>query len=299
MPTLPDVGRLGGGPYAGPGRAQVRMAVRGEEDADPGVWEVFAVGRGDGFVVRGLGRGHSEGGQRAAPGRRGPVWATVEAPGWPATGPERHRAGVVGASCGVVPPLMPRMRRILPSGSEDAKVRRWNATTGQPIGQPIVTDQSVQAPRRWLKRAGSPHPVQRENGAIRRGVRPPARPGAPPRLPPAPAPRRRDRRPGSRPRDWWRSARGPGRPGPNTSKVPPRGAGRRRSRPPVGWWSGRRPLGEMPPGAGYSLCPGAYPTNALDPHPCRSPAQELGVRDPATSQLAVLGSSLGRAGAAG
>jgi len=51
MPTLPDVGRLGGGPYAGPGRAQVRMAVRGEEDADPGVWEVFAVGRGDGFVV--------------------------------------------------------------------------------------------------------------------------------------------------------------------------------------------------------------------------------------------------------
>jgi hypothetical protein len=60
-----------------------------------------------------------------------------------------------------------------------------------------------------------------------------------------------------------------------------------------------RTLGEMPPGAGYSLCPGAYPTNALDPHPCRSPAQELGVRDPATSQLAVLGSSLGRAGAAG
>jgi hypothetical protein len=35
MPTLPDAGRLGRGPYAGPRRAQVRMAVRGEEDAAP------------------------------------------------------------------------------------------------------------------------------------------------------------------------------------------------------------------------------------------------------------------------
>jgi hypothetical protein len=47
-------------------------------------------------------------------------------------------------------------------------------------------------------------------------------------------------------------------------------------------------LEECPQGR-VLACPGAYPTNALDPRPCRSPAQELGVRDPATSQLAVRG----------
>ena len=83
------------------------MAVRGQGHAAPGVWEVLAVGRGAGFVVL------AEVTARALELRLadgGPVWATVEArvAGYR---PERHRAGVVGASCGVVPPLMPRMRR--------------------------------------------------------------------------------------------------------------------------------------------------------------------------------------------
>jgi hypothetical protein len=173
--------------------------------------------------VRRLGRGHSEGGQRAAPGRRRPGLGDRRGPGWPATGPERHRPGVVARpaawyhrSCPECDESCQRQR-----GRHGAAVEPDHRSTHRPTQ---VTDQSVQAPRRWLKRAGSPHPVQRKNGAIRRGARPPARPGAPPRLPPTPAPRRRDRRPGSRPRDWWRSARGPGRPGPNTSKVPPSGS---------------------------------------------------------------------------
>jgi hypothetical protein len=66
----------------------------------------------------------------------GPVWAIVEAPGWPATGLN-----------GIGPGLWRVLRRgtaahapnatNLASGSEDAKVRRWNATTDQPIGQPM------------------------------------------------------------------------------------------------------------------------------------------------------------------
>ena len=49
----------------------------------PGAWEVLAVGRGAGFVVL------AEVTARALELRLadgGPVWATVEATGWPATG---------------------------------------------------------------------------------------------------------------------------------------------------------------------------------------------------------------------
>ena len=72
MPTLPDVGRLGGGPYAGPGRAQVRMAVRDQGHADPGVWQVLAVGRGAGFVVVAEVTARAASELRLADG--GPVW---------------------------------------------------------------------------------------------------------------------------------------------------------------------------------------------------------------------------------
>lgn len=51
MPTLSDVGRLDGAPHAGPRRAQVRIGRTRRGRRGPGVWEVFAVGRGDGFVV--------------------------------------------------------------------------------------------------------------------------------------------------------------------------------------------------------------------------------------------------------
>jgi len=84
MPPLRDVGRLGGGPPRGPRRAQVRLAVRGQGHADPGVWEVLAVGRGDGVVVVAEVTARAAGEPRLADG--GPVWVTVEATGWPATG---------------------------------------------------------------------------------------------------------------------------------------------------------------------------------------------------------------------
>jgi hypothetical protein len=86
------------------------MAIRGQEHPDPGVGEVFAVGRGAGFVVVAEVTARAASEPRLADG--GPGWATVEVTGGPATRPEQHRTGVVGASCGVVPPLMPRMRRI-------------------------------------------------------------------------------------------------------------------------------------------------------------------------------------------
>jgi hypothetical protein len=250
MPTLPDVGRLGRGPYAGRGghrsgwpyaarrtRPRCLRGVRGR----PRCW------------VRRLGRGHCEGGQRAAPGRWRPGPGDRRGPGWPATGLNGTGPGLWRVLRRGTAAHAPNATN-LASGSEDAKVRRWNPDHRSTPHRPThVTDQSVQAPRRWLKRAGSPHPVQRENGAIRRGARPPARPGAPPRLPPAPAPRRGDRRPGSRPRDWWRSARGPGRPGPNTSKVPPSGSWK--AAKSASCWLVVRPrtAWRMPPGPGTRL----------------------------------------------
>jgi molybdopterin-binding protein len=55
------------------------MAVRGQGHADPGVWEVFAVGRGAGFVVLAEVTARAAGELCLADG--GPVWATVQAPG--------------------------------------------------------------------------------------------------------------------------------------------------------------------------------------------------------------------------
>jgi hypothetical protein len=225
------------------------MAVRGEEDAARCLGGVRGRPR---CWVRRLGRGHCEGGQRAAPGRWRPGPGDRRGPRVAGYRPERHRPGVVARpaawyhrSCPECDESCQRQR-----GRQGAAVEPDHRSTHRPTH---VTDQSVQAPRRWLKRAGSPHPVQRENGAIRRGVRPPARPATPSRLPPAPAPRRRDRRPGSRPRDWWRSARGPGRPGPNTSKVPPSGSGK--AAKSASCWLVVRPrtAWRNAPRAGYSL----------------------------------------------
>ena len=88
----------------------------------------MAVGRGAGFVVL------AEVTARALELRLadgGPVWATVEArvAGYR---PERHRAGVVGASCGVVPPLMPRMRR-----SFGVPTRRVSALSHRSYGRAV------------------------------------------------------------------------------------------------------------------------------------------------------------------
>ena len=125
------------GPNAGPGRAQVRIGRTRPGGRGPGVWEVFAVGRGAGFVVLAEVTARAAGELRLADG--GPVWAIVEAPGWPATGLN-----------GIGPGLWRVLRRgtaahapnatNLASGSEDATVRRCNPTTGQPIGQTHVTD---------------------------------------------------------------------------------------------------------------------------------------------------------------
>jgi hypothetical protein len=122
------------GPYAGPGRAPVGLGRTRPGTRGPGVWEVFAVGRGAGFVVVAevTARAASELG--LADG--GPVLATVEAPGWPATGPEQHRAGGVARPAAWTTAHAPNATN-LASGSEDAKVRRWNPTIGQPIGQPM------------------------------------------------------------------------------------------------------------------------------------------------------------------
>ena len=276
-----------GGPRSG-------LAVRGQEDAAPVSGRCSRLAA---VLVRGLGRGHCVGGQRAAPGRRWPGLGDRRGPWVAGYWAERHRAGVVARpaawyrrSCPECDESCQRQR-----GRQGAAVEPDYRSTHRPTH---VTGQSVQAPRRWLKRAGSPHPVQRENGAIRRGVRPPARPGAPPRLPQAPAPRRRDRRPGSRPRDWWRSARGPGRPGPNTSKVPPSGSWK--AVKSASCWLVVRPrtAWRNAPRAGYSLV--LVPTQPM--HLTRIlVAPRSGAWRPRSCHV-VAGcprSSLGRAGAAG
>src|SRR5512132_72241 len=141
----------------------------------PGVWKVFAVGRGAGFVVVAEVTARAAGELRLADG--GPVWATVDAPGWPATGPERHRAGVVARpaawyrrSCPECDESCQRQR-----GRQGAAVEPHHSSTQRPTHLPR---QYVHTAKRSTQAPGSPHPVQRENGAIRRGVRPPARPGA-------------------------------------------------------------------------------------------------------------------------
>src|SRR5512132_3146321 len=136
---------------------------------------VFAVGRGAGFVVVAEVTARAAGELRLADG--GPVWATVEALGWPATGPERHRAGVVARpaawyrrSCPECDESCQRQR-----GRQGAAVEPHHSSTQRPTHLPR---QYVHTAKRSTQAPGSPHPVQRENGAIRRGVRPPARPGA-------------------------------------------------------------------------------------------------------------------------
>jgi hypothetical protein len=133
IPTLPDVGRLGGGPpREGQGTGQdgrTRPGTRG-----PGVWEVFAVGRGAGFVVLAEVTPRAASELRLAAG--GPVWATRPGPGWPATGLNSIGPGLWRVLRRGTTAHAPNATN-LASGSEDAKVRRWNPTTGQPIGQPM------------------------------------------------------------------------------------------------------------------------------------------------------------------
>ena len=77
MPTLSDVGRLDGAPHAGPRRAQVRIGRTRRGRRGPGVWEVFAVGRGAGFVVLAEVTARAASELRLADG--GPVRGGVEA----------------------------------------------------------------------------------------------------------------------------------------------------------------------------------------------------------------------------
>lgn len=100
----------------------------------PGVCEVFAVGRGAGFVVLAEVTARAASELRLADG--GPVRATVEAPGWPATGLNGTGPGLWRVLRRGTAAHAPNATN-LASGSEDAKVRRWNPTTGQPIGQPM------------------------------------------------------------------------------------------------------------------------------------------------------------------
>jgi hypothetical protein len=95
---------------------------------------MLAVGRGAGFdvVAKVTARAASE--LRLADG--GPVWATVEALGWPATGLNGTGPGLWRVLRRGTTAHAPKATN-LASGSEDAKVRRWNPTTGQPIGQPM------------------------------------------------------------------------------------------------------------------------------------------------------------------
>jgi hypothetical protein len=90
MPTLPDVG---GGPHARPRRAQsgwpdaardTRPRCLGGVGGRPRCW------------VRGLGRGHCEGGRRAVPGRRRPRLGDRRGPRVAGYRPEQHRAGGCG-----------------------------------------------------------------------------------------------------------------------------------------------------------------------------------------------------------
>jgi hypothetical protein len=117
---------------AGEGTGQDGRTRRGGRG--PGVWEVFAVGRCAGFVVLAEVTARAASELRLADG--GPVWATVEAPGWPATGLNGTGPGSWRALRRGTTAHAPNATN-LASGSEDAKVRRWNPTTGQPIGQPM------------------------------------------------------------------------------------------------------------------------------------------------------------------
>jgi hypothetical protein len=285
MPTLPDVGRLGRGPYAGRGghrsgwpyaarrtRPRCLRGVRGR----PRCW------------VRRLGRGHCEGGQRAAPGRWRPGPGDRRGPRVAGYRPERHRPGVVARSaawyrrsCPECDESCQRQR-----GRQGAAVEPDHRSTHRPTH---VTDQSVQAPRRWLKRAGSPHPVQRENGAIRlrRSSTCPPRSSTPTASSSRTAAARSStRKPTTGPVEkcsWSWSPRAEHLEGASLGELEGDEVGLL-----LAGGQAEDRLEECPQGR-VLACPGAYPTNALDPHPCRSPAQVLGVRDPATSQLAVLG----------
>jgi hypothetical protein len=118
MPTLPDAGRLGGGPHAGPRRAQARIGRTRRGTRGPGVCEVFAVGRGAGFVVLAEVTARAASELRLADG--GPVWATVEAPGWPATGLNGTGPGLWRVLRRGTTAHAPNATN-LASGSEDAK----------------------------------------------------------------------------------------------------------------------------------------------------------------------------------
>jgi len=134
MPTLPDVGRLGGGPLCGAGEGTGQDGRTRRGGRGPGVWEVFAVGRGAGFVVLAEVTPRAASELRLAAG--GPVWATRPGPGWPATGLNSIGPGLWRVLRRGTTAHAPNATN-LASGSEDAKVRRWNPTTGQPIGQPM------------------------------------------------------------------------------------------------------------------------------------------------------------------
>jgi hypothetical protein len=98
--TLPDVGRLGGGPLCGAGEGTGQDGRTGRGGRGPGVWEVFEAPGGQLLGLNGTGPG---------------LWRVLR------RGTTAHAPNATN----------------LASGSEDAKVRRWNPTTGQPIGQPM------------------------------------------------------------------------------------------------------------------------------------------------------------------
>jgi hypothetical protein len=271
-------------PMRGRGGHRSGLAVRGQEHADPGVWEVFAVGRGAGFVVVAEVTARAASELRLADG--GPVWATVEAPGWPATGPERHRPGVVARPAAWTTAHAPNATN-LASGSEEAKVRRWNRPQVNPSANPY--DGSIRTGTQEMAETGRfAAPGAARNGAIRRGARPPAAQELHPDC--LQLPHRGgeivDRKPTTglvEKCSWSWSPRAEHLEGASLGELEGGEVGLL-----LAGGQAEDRLEECPQGR-VLACPGAYPTNALDPHPCRSPAQELGVRDPATPELAVRG----------
>ena len=250
MPTLPDVGRLGGGPLCGAGEGpgqdgRTRRAGRG-----PGVWEVFAVGRCAGFVVLAEVTARAARELRLADG--GPVWATVEAPGWPAIG-----LNGIGPGLWRVlrrgPPLMPRMRRILPAAARTPRCGGGTRPQVNPSANPC--DGSIRTGTQEMAETGR----FAAPGAARKWRHPPQRSSTcPPSSSTPDCLQLRHRGGGIVDQEADHGTGGEvlvvlvaqGR---TPRRCLPRGAGRRRSRPPVGWWSGRGLLGGMPPGPGTRL----------------------------------------------
>jgi hypothetical protein len=169
--------------------------------------------------------------------------------------------------------LMPRMRRILPAAARTPRCGggtrpQVNASANPCDGSIRTGTQEMAEPGRFAA------PGSARNGAIRRGARPPARPGAPPRL--LQLPHRGGEIVDQEPTtglvekcSWSWSARAEHLEGASLGELEGGEVGLL-----LAGGQAEDRLEECPQGR-VLACPGAYPTNALDPRPCRSPLRSL------------------------